>query len=294
MKNQIKIKEKGILLKQKKSIIVLSIVCSIAFLVCILLELLSNIPIGNLSIISFIQNTILSVWGGGIISLITILLSYLKDKNNQVKSLLGKFDKIYFKYKTLHQTIHSESNKAIIEEFPEYHMFDNLYNKEKRLYKNADDLLNEIEDAIKLYENSDFTSTDIDNIIIMLNKLQSVLSIIQWFAIIMLPKDNPPKTPSNYEVREYTQTKPECYTMLYNEINEIITIDKVERIFEKIMFCLGVYFKHSTNNLQKALDLHDTLNKRNADTKNKNELTQKIISIKEKYCKENFQETSQT
>ena len=187
----IKQKKRNII-KTKKSIIVLSIVCSIAFLVCILLELLSNIPIGNLSIISFIQNTILSVWGGGIISLITILLSYLKDKNNQVKSLLGKFDKIYFKYKTLHQTIHSESNKAIIEEFPEYHMFDNLYNKENRLYKNADDLLNEIEDAIRLYENSDFTSTDIDNIIIMLNKLQSVLSIIQWFAIIMLPKDNPP------------------------------------------------------------------------------------------------------
>ena len=98
MKNNNKIGFKGTLKNERKTMIWLSVIIVITFIITLLLEILFVSSDSTDNHIVFVQNILLAAFGSAVISLVCIAIPFFRKKHDEIIKILNIFKSIYYEY----------------------------------------------------------------------------------------------------------------------------------------------------------------------------------------------------
>lgn len=259
MKKKIKVKLKNGLKNERKVIITLAIISVVSLLISLIVEMFSD-P-SEPTHWDYIKNILLGASGSSIISFVCLILPYNRNRDSQVKNIKIQLTDIYSFYISKLFYFERLSNGEYVSDF----LFQDI-----KIYKDIDKVLKKISNVIYEYKTADFYSDDISNIINMLNSdMQEWLLIIKQFYTVVLPgktEDESENVSYNMEKEpQYLIQERECFTVLLNSLNQILSEVDIEELFEKIGVSKddAIYYEiyNISNDLNTASTTYDTTKK---------------------------------
>lgn len=288
-----KIKLKGELKTEQVALKVLCAVGIITFCLSLLVEFIIKHFICKAMYQSFhfdyISNILLGITGSSVISYLSLIFQHRGRRNIQETNIASILTKICTDYTSIYDIIYYKANTTILE---------NDYHLEKMLLENANNLGKLIDEANILYQNSDFTSYDIENIFnVLQNHIAFNLTSIKEFCVMIFSynaEHNENTTNSFFNIEDInraiiTRAEREYYQFLLKLMEDKYSIDDFSVMFSKI----GIKNELSTyvmNSLKDTLDKTYALHRLEEEFKAHTAIRMKFVQLIDKYKKEYFEE----
>ena len=173
MKNNIKFGYKGTLKNERKTLIWLSVIVAITFILTLLLEVCFISSESANNHIVFIQNILLAAFGSAVISFVCIAIPFFRKRHDEIIKLLNVFKSIYYEYSKLFVFIENNMTNEEIK-------YDSsIINTNLKHIKGIYSLIDQIENEYIL---SDITSDDFENAInVLKNEITRILYVLEQF-----------------------------------------------------------------------------------------------------------------
>lgn len=235
-----KVKVTKTLRTEQKTLHILLAVGIVAFLLSMLLELAVS-PFICVSLyetlhLNYFINILLGISCSAVISFIGLIFPYLNKKNGQIEAILSELNEIYDRYLIIYGSISNMSTNGNLLETDDYSI-------EKTLYNHVDELIKKIYTVITNYENSNFTSKDIDEINKVFRKSIIInLSTVKEFCSFFLLYENITKqdksdTDLNPRVLKDVITKraeKDYYKFLLEKIEAYFPLNEFAHVYKNI------------------------------------------------------------
>lgn len=285
MKKKIKVKLKNGLRTEQKVVRFLIGISVISLILSALVELFSEPDFPTHW--DYIKNILLGISGSSIISFVCVILPYRRNVSAQISNIIEKLIDIYIFYLKYHLYFKRLSSGENVS--------DN-YVTDIEIYKDVDKISKKINNLSKEYNNSDFDSDNIANIINMLNDdMLSWLYIVKNFYEVLLckiiEKDDEDILFNIKKDHQYLIKEKVYFTILLNYLDKILSESKIIELFSKINISQVDATMNDFHNT--SMDLVDKMNAYNIIRKNSDilfNMNSEMINVLNEWSTLNYNE----